>query len=147
MNVERCWLIVSFIMVFTNLVNGLKCFECTLSDINCANPISNNVSIVNCRLSIFTIHPENLQSRLKGIFEEANFQCLTTIERMSGKLYYTRRCALKSEKTICDHISMMDKESRMEKCSLCEKDYCNSSTSLTLSSVYFQLLCLIFMYK
>ncbi|CAH1115038.1 unnamed protein product [Psylliodes chrysocephalus] len=126
---SRCFLAANAFFAMFDLVCSLSCFECTLSQEGCDNPTQNNISIVDCDRSVFTIvlDPDNKQARMRGIEGDDDFRCLTTIEKRGTDRFYTRRCALKSERSLCEMSSRDNYNLEFEKCSMCSKDFCNSS--------------------
>uniref|UniRef100_A0A6P7FFS7 Uncharacterized protein LOC114329688 n=1 Tax=Diabrotica virgifera virgifera TaxID=50390 RepID=A0A6P7FFS7_DIAVI len=149
-SVKRCSMRLCLVFMFFDIVNGLKCFECTLSEYGCDNPtLYNNISSIDCSKSVFTIRPDQARSGFRTAEDKQNYQCLTTIEKNATHRLFTRRCALKSEGIICDISSRNDNDFVFEKCSLCERDFCNSSNVLKINVIYYYLLLLglVMLYK
>ncbi|KAJ8940909.1 hypothetical protein NQ318_017500, partial [Aromia moschata] len=103
------------------LVNGLTCFECTLSDGNlCSNSLNTSVAMSDCRKSVFT----------QGNINNEDFICIAVTQQNSTKSIITRRCGLKSESNICQQLREEDDGYKLNSCHVCQEDFCNSSVML-----------------
>ncbi|CAG9862470.1 unnamed protein product [Phyllotreta striolata] len=137
---RRCMWNVCAAIVMLDSVYCLQCFECTLSQEGCEDPTKYNIPTVDCKKSLFTIVPDNVQARMRGTQGDDDFECLTTIEKNSTHRFYTRRCALRREQILCELRSRNNYDLEFEKCSLCDKDYCNSSSERRINVVFIYLL-------
>ncbi|KAG5886329.1 hypothetical protein JTB14_034792 [Gonioctena quinquepunctata] len=109
--------IVCFLSCILHQVNGLKCYECTLSDEGCEDPRRyQGIQKVDCQYSIYTINWNSKKHENKE-----SFRCLTTIERNSTKSLYTRRCALQEEEIICGRPRILN-YFELKKCIMCNHD-------------------------